>query len=287
MLGTITRGEVSVKKIDAIFLSIFFTAFFWWLFRYNWAYCLVTCPSFFYLHKYLFDNFRKYRYVITGLSSVIWGLFGLALGYGVRGLILHCGVEPGYHIVVLISLFHFIISFYAHYREHTGWKDKSEINFQSLSSKLKSNKIVLITLISSSVLYLIFIVTTIGLTTKEIDPDNWEYFSKENVEKRRDQELRERKGWNVEVVDNGAKIHELPDKKSKIIGHLKTGFEADSILNWTFQRNSRRDGFYFVSFEKIPEWCVIFNGNEKMKGGWFKWDEPVKLQWKKNPLLED
>lgn len=287
MLGTITRGELSVKKVDAIFLSVFFTAFFWWLINYNWAYCLVTCPSFFYLHKYLYDNLRNYRYVITGLSSVIWGLFGLALGYGVRGLILHCGIEPGHHIVVLISLFHFVISFYAHYREHKGWKDQSEISFQNLSLKLRSNKIVLITLISSSILYLTFITVVIGLTTEAINPDNWEYFSKESVENRRMQKYKEAKGWNVEVIDNGAKIHESPDKKSKIIGHLKTAYEVDSILRWTYQRNSRRDGFYFVSFDAIPEWCVIYPSNLQMKGGWFRWDPQIKLQWKKNTHLDD
>jgi hypothetical protein len=154
----LAKGDINMFSLDKIIFSIFITLVSWAMFRYNWALMLPLGFGFFYVHGKMFTTFRVYRYITSALSSYIWGVIGLFIGWFFYTLMKQ--IHPGYYFVVMISLFCYGMSLYWHYKQFKlDAADDEEIN----QDTIKKNNLAKVTLIICSIIYVITIIVFLNV----------------------------------------------------------------------------------------------------------------------------
>jgi hypothetical protein len=260
--------KATIHKIDGYFLSITISLLFFAIFRYNWAYLLVTTPTLFVLHRLLYFNFRIYRYVIAGLSSFMWGVIAYVVGLYVIGLFWR--FNTGFQIIMLFSMAAYVYSMFAHYREFKGWHNIQEISVENLSNRLRKNKAVKVTIGISSFFYLCFLVIIISITFFGVNPNQWAIFRKK-IGKQNSIHFTQHYQSKHRLTEPIA-LYSNVDERTKI-GEIHKGTHCDTILNWALRQGMQyNERCYYLEKNHKPSWCTFDTTYSLAYGGWFRYD---------------
>lgn len=245
----ITPSNSQLWKTDAIVFAGGLSYFFWDFFSYSWVFMVLTFAGFVYLFYLLFINYKQFRYIATGVASIMWGLFIYSFVYWSYKAFKR--EYDSYTVAIVFSLIFFFLSFWLHRKEFYKRYSMTE------ESKTLLNKNAKVVLVTCTIIYLLILSTLVLTHQGKI---NWDRPRHKGSRSDKPSEYDE-----VSITGN-VQVYKKPSNDYKeFVGMINYGVPVDSLLAWVDKEKST-SSYYYINFNVKPK---CFSMIKNASGGYF------------------
>lgn len=108
------REQVSMQRVTMSIIALAITIATYKMFQYNWFFTIPMFGVAAWAHEALYNGYKGYRYIMTGVSSICYGAIALFIGTFIYESM---NRSPGIIVVIAAGLITYCLALYAHYRE--------------------------------------------------------------------------------------------------------------------------------------------------------------------------